>query len=287
MRTHVFRLLITGGLSLVLAAGCDEVKSIFEDDVASDSRGGEAVVSNALLITDIGLELTDTTRYDTGALAVSVVTGLLKTEVDTCTLASGVWTCTADYDLRGGTFAATATVAFAPTLFGTGVPNFYAPTFTDTAYVSISADDSFNTAPSQEIFVEIVNTAFVIDGFADWANTASGVLTYNGSLTFHVRVEIGRDTPQSGDDITYDGTYVQTFNNVTVAEGSTVPSGGTMTFTINQDVEPNPEGVGGINGDYDVNGSVTFSSGGATMTIGTHSYQVVIDSNHNVTITPL
>lgn len=280
-------------LVTVALHGCDKLKNetVFEDQLAESASGGIAVVDNALLITDIGLALADTSRFSLVAtLEKRQGGGYRSIFADTCIVdtVADQWNCSADYELRGGMFSAALLLEFQKNF--NGYPLFISPLIeTDTADIQLSANDSFQVGESEEIFIDISATTFRITGFDNWITpSVAGVLVFNGSLHFNARAETGRNTPGiTGDDVTFDVTYEQTFDDLAVAEGSTIPSAGTVAFVISQDVTPNPDGVPDILADFEVSGLLTFTTSGITMNINGHSYSVTVTGDGTVTITPI
>lgn len=290
---HMSFLLLLAVIGSVTMFSCDKLngdKELFEDQVATSNEGGKAVMDNVLLITDIGLALADTSRFGLPtALAKHAGRPAGVASTDTCILdtTTDQWTCSAEYELSGGVFSATLLLEFQKNF--NGYPLFVAPFIdTDTANIVLTANDSFDVTVSRELFVDISATHFEITGFDDWITSGvAGALTFNGALNFNARAELGRNTPGvSGDDVTFDITYEQSFSNVRINEGSTLPASGTVGFVITQDVTPNPDGVSEIAGDFSVTGSITFAAAGITMTINGHSYAVTVN-NGTVSITPL
>ncbi len=128
----------------------------------------------------------------------------------------------------------------------------------------------------------------------DWVNPyASGALTFNGKLLANIHFAFNELTPQTNDDLHYYNSYSFTFVNLRITEGSTVPSSGSVNFTIVQNLDPDKDGLNGtIAGDYTITGVLTFSAASShTLTLVyksvTYSYSVTIGDDRSITINPL
>ncbi len=269
------------GLGVLAVTACDKLNSdkrVLADDVANDDRGAKAVIKNVLLNTEIGIALTDTVRF-------AAPPTLAKTMASTDTLyPPDTWHCWASHKFGGDTLTAGYWVRYAPNFNG-----YLNPLLTDTAYVShVTVNDSVDKNNAR-IYIAASNTAFTVTGLRNYINPGTaGTLVLNGTLQLNIHFAVGKLTPTSSDDLNYYNTYQFTFVNLQVAEGSSRPTGGTVNFTIRQDLVPDKDGLNGtIAGDFTISGVLTFSGTTITMTIGTHSYSVIINNDGSITITPL
>ncbi len=267
-------------LLLIFIASCDKLdsdKRILADDVASEPRGAKAVIQNVLLNTDIGLALADTNRFHASAF---IKVSLSSSD----TLINGVWHCSASHAFGNDTVLAGYWVRYA-----TSANGYLIPFVTDTAYITqVTVNDSVDKG-SMRIYISVSNTEVSITGFNNWIRPDStGALVFNGALHSNIHFAIGKLTPNTGDDLNYYNTYDFSFVNLRVVEGSSIPSGGSVNFTITQDLVPDKDGTyGTIAGDYTISGTITFSGTTITLTMGSHSYAVVIGADRSISITPL
>ncbi len=274
-------LLAVIGLVLIVGISCDKLnneKRVLADDVANDDRGAKAVIKNILLNTDIGIALTDTIRFSEPKI-------FAKKAGTTDTLYSpDTWHCWASHAFGNDTVTAGYWVRYSPNMNG-----YINPFLTDTASIShVTVNDSIDKSNTR-IYISVSNTSFSISGLRNWISPAtSGTLVFNGSLQLNIHFAVGKLTVATNDDLNYYNTYQFTFINLQVAEGASVPSGGSVNFTISQNLDPDKDGLNGtMLGDFAVSGVLTFSGTTITMTIGTHSYAVTIGADRSITINPL
>lgn len=269
------------GLAVLAVTACDKLNSdkrVLADDVAGDDRGAKAVIKNVLLNTEIGIALTDTVRFSSpGALAKTMASKDTLYPPDT-------WHCWASHKFGGDTLTAGYWVRYAPNFNG-----YLNPFLTDTAYVShVTVNDSIDKNNAR-IYISTSNTAFTVSGLRNYINpSATGILLLNGTLQLNIYFAVGKLTTSTNDDLHYYNTYQFTFVNLQVAEGSTRPTGGSVNFTITQNLDPDKDGLNGtIAGDFTISGVLAFSGTSITMTIGSHSYAVTIGTDGSISINPL
>jgi hypothetical protein len=273
--------------TLFIVTACEKLnsdKKILADDVANNDRGAKAAIEDVLFNTDIGITLADTSRFGRNMITKFAI--IKKDTLDTLT---NTWHCSASHVFGNDTIIARYWVRYATNLNG-----YLIPLLTDTAYISNVIVNDTIIKDNSRIYITVDNTSDTITGLRDWVNpNVSGALTFNGRLQVNIHFAVNELTPQTNDDLHYYNSYSFKFVNLRITEGSTVPSSGSVNFTIDQNLDPDKDGLNGtILGDYSISGVLTFSASSShTLTLVyksvTYSYSVTIDSNRNITINPL